>query len=68
MKFVSAIACLILSAVAHGKPIEIWQCQQHSYDDWSNILVVATVDEGRRSGEITGSADTHTTMFGSRRI
>jgi hypothetical protein len=63
MKLVSAIACLVLSAVAHGKPIETWQCQQHSYDDWSNILVVATVEEGRRSGEITVAGVTHTAIF-----
>ena len=63
MKFVCAIACLVLSAVAHGKPIEIWQCQQNSYDNWSNILVVATVEEGRNSGEITVAGVTHTASF-----
>ncbi len=45
------------------KTIEVWQCQEYEYGNWSNILVNATVNEGRESGEIFVSGVIHESTF-----
>ena len=63
MKATIAIACLIVSAIAQAKPIEVWECQQTPYGDWDKILVVASVEEGRKVGTIAVAGVTHEAKF-----
>lgn len=63
MRFLGVVACLVFSTLAHAKPAEIWECQQNSYDNWKNILVVATVEGDRRSGQIEVAGTTQVAAF-----
>src|SRR5215831_21209550 len=45
--------------VRQAKPVETWECRQGGHD----ILVVATVDDGRRTGTIAAAGVTHEAQF-----
>jgi hypothetical protein len=63
MKLTLAVSCLSIVSVAQAKPVEIWECQESSFGNWNNILVVATADDGRRSGSIQVAGVTHHAQF-----
>ena len=63
MKTPIALFFLVYGVVAHANPIELWECQQKSYGDWSNILVVVSVEEGRQAGAVAVAGITHRAQF-----
>jgi hypothetical protein len=63
MKSIAVFTSLILCVSVYAKPIEMWECQQDSFSDWRNILVVATVEEGRQKGSIEVAGISHVATF-----
>lgn len=63
MKTFIALLSLAYSVTAYAKPVEKWECQQHSYENWSNILVVVTIEEGRKLGDVAVAGITHHAQF-----
>lgn len=59
MKTLFAIVCVTVSTVVQAKPVEIWDCQQFT----DEIVVVATVEDGRLTGTIAVSGVTHKARF-----
>jgi hypothetical protein len=53
---------LSMKVAAAAAPIEIWECKE-GYDSWDNILVIATVEDGRQYGEILVAGVTHKSQF-----
>lgn len=62
MRSLIAISLLILSATAQAEPIEVWECKDLS-GDWDSILVIATVEAGRKEGRISVAGVTHVATF-----
>jgi hypothetical protein len=62
MKTLIALLSLAYSVTAYAKPVEIWECQE-PYGNWSNILVVVTIEEGRQLGIVAVAGITHHAQF-----
>ncbi len=61
MRIVAAVGLLIVSAVSHAGPVEVWTCKdKYTY---GQVLVTATVDEGRETGTIEVAGVTQSTKF-----
>ena len=52
----------MVCGLANAKAIETWECKD-TIGSWQNVLVVASVDEGRESGKIKVAGVTHYTRF-----
>lgn len=57
-----ALVLLIASAMAHATPVEVWECRD-VYGSWESILVTATVETGRKKGNLSVAGITHAAMF-----
>ena len=64
MRLFVAVVLLNASAIAHASPVEVWECKD-VIGSWESILVTATVETGRKKGNIYNSvADvTHAAVF-----
>jgi TonB family protein len=60
--FVSALLLLISGVSAYASPIETWQCWDYG-DESQKVLVTATVEVGRREGDIAVAGVKHKTVF-----
>jgi len=43
--------------------VETWECQEGNFRNWSNILVIASINEMRNGGEIKVAGTTYQTVF-----
>lgn len=58
-----AVVLLIASAMAYASPVEVWECRDLHARNWESILVTATVESGRKKGNISVAGVTHEAVF-----
>jgi hypothetical protein len=63
MKVPIAFLALVVGVTAQASPVEVWECQQVSYGNWSDILVIASVEEGREIGTVEVAGVVHQAQF-----
>ncbi len=63
MRLFVALVLLIASAMTHASPVEVWECRDLHADSWDSILVTATVETGRKKGNISVAGVTQAAMF-----
>jgi len=62
MRLFVPVVLLTASAMAHASPIEAWECMD-VIGSWESILVTATVEAGRKKGNISVAGVTHAAAF-----
>ena len=62
MKRFVAVVLLTASVTTHASPVEVWQCTDVFSPDGS-ILVTASVESGRKRGNISVAGVTHASAF-----
>ncbi len=64
MKKPTLITCIFLFFIAPHAFAERWICQDSSFGNWSNILVIATSDLKAEIGTIKVAGTEYTTSYG----
>ena len=62
MKVLPIVVLVMIVATAEAKPIEVWECTD-IFADSETVLVTATVEEGRKKGNISVAGVTHSARF-----
>lgn len=63
MRLFVAFVLLSTSAIAHASPVEAWECVDGIDTSSESILVTATVESGRKNGNISVAGVTHAAVF-----
>lgn len=62
MRLFAAVVLLSASVMAHASPVEVWECRD-VFGSWESILVTATVETGRKKGNISVAGVTHAAVY-----
>ena len=62
MRLFVAVVLLTASTMTHASAVEVWECGD-VYGSWESILVTATVESGRKKGNISVAGVTHAAVF-----
>lgn len=63
MRLFLAVVLLSTSAIAHASPVETWECMDRMDPSSESVLVTATVEAGRKKGNISVAGVTHAAAF-----
>jgi hypothetical protein len=63
MRTLVTVMLLTFGAMVQAGPVEIWECKERYAASWEAILVTATVEEGRKKGNISVAGVTHVSQF-----